>query len=392
MIEIFHIASEREIKNGKICDVYFERGDQVLTALGLNKTVVGEVRAARLPDDTYEWAVLAGLEEVTRLFVGSADVTLEALPEGTLFGAGMPVLTLAGRYIDFARFETALLGFLCQASGIATKAARCKIAAGDRKVYSFGARRMHPAISPMIERSAFIGGCDGVAVGKSAELIGEKPVGTMAHALIITIGDEIEAFQAFDRVIEPGVKRIALIDTFNDEKFAAVRAAEALGDRLYAIRIDTPASRRGDFSSILKEVRWELDLRGFKNIKIFVSGGIDEYSIAKINPQVDAYGVGTAISNAPVIDFSFDLVEVEGKPIAKRGKESGLKSVWRCEQCFTTKVTPRKEKADKCICGGKMQSLLTTFISNGSLSASMPDPQAIRKYVLKQLAQISHNL
>src|SRR5436190_1151227 len=84
---------------------------------------------------------------------------------------------------SFGVLETALLGLLCQASGVATVAARCKIAAEGRPVFSFGARRMHPAISPMVERSAYIGGCDGVASVKSAEVIGIQPVGTMAHAV-----------------------------------------------------------------------------------------------------------------------------------------------------------------------------------------------------------------
>jgi len=384
VIGIFHTASDSDIKEGKTCDVYFARGVQILKALNINKVVKGEIRASSLPQD-WEWAVFAGLEEVINLLI-DVNVSVKAVPEGSVFRAGDPLLSIEGRYIDFARFETALLGFLCQASGIATKAARCKLAAGDRGVYSFGARRMHPAISPMIERNAFIGGCDGVAVSTSAELIGEEPVGTMAHALIITIGDEIEAFRAFDQIIDPSVKRIALIDTFNDEKFAALKAAEALGKKLYAVRLDTPQSRRGDLLKILEEVRWELDLRGYDRVKLFVSGGIDEHQIAKYNPKADAYGVGTAISNAPVIDFSFDLVEVEGKPIAKRGKKSGSKTIWRCDRCMTRQIMPSTLKAGDCACGGKLKSLIQTFVDKGLQRSSLPKPQEIRQYVLKQLA------
>src|SRR3712207_8610010 len=87
---------------------------------------------------------------------------VRAVPEGTICRPHEPVLTLTGPYGAFAEHETALLGLLCQASGIATGAARCRIAAEDRPVISFGARRMHPAIVPMIERSAFLGGCDRV--------------------------------------------------------------------------------------------------------------------------------------------------------------------------------------------------------------------------------------
>src|SRR5262249_58206179 len=85
------------------------------------------------------------------------------MDEGTLFGPYQPVLTLEGTYVEWARYETALLGLICQASGVATKAARCKKAAVERQVISFGARRMHPTIAPMIVRNAFIGGSHGVA-------------------------------------------------------------------------------------------------------------------------------------------------------------------------------------------------------------------------------------
>ena len=122
----------------------------------------------------------------------------------------------------------------------------------------------------MIERNAFIGGCDGVAVVESAELLGEEPSGTMAHTLILCAQDEKLAYELFDEVMAPEVKRIALVDTFQDEKFGALYAAEVLGDRLYGVRLDTPGSRRGDFLKIMQEVRWELDIRGFGNVKIFI--------------------------------------------------------------------------------------------------------------------------
>ena len=126
-------------------------------------------------------------------------------------------------YTDFGALETSMLGLICQASGVATKAARCKKAADGRPVISFGARRMHPVIAPMVERNAFVGGCDGVSVIKSAEMIGEEASGTMPHALILLMGDTVTAARAFDEVIDKAVKRIVLVDTFNDEKVEALR-------------------------------------------------------------------------------------------------------------------------------------------------------------------------
>src|SRR5207245_5069469 len=107
---------------------------------------------------------------------------------------------------------------LCQASGIATMATRCRLAARNRPVYSFGARRMHPAIAPMIERAAYVGGCDGVAAVKSAELIGLDPVGTMAHALILILGEE-RAWRAFDRVVDPRLRSVAVGGPFQARTF-----------------------------------------------------------------------------------------------------------------------------------------------------------------------------
>jgi nicotinate phosphoribosyltransferase len=122
------------------------------------------------------------------------------------------------------------------------------------------------------------------------------------------VGDTVSATRAFHEVIEPHVKRVSLIDTFNDEKIEAINVAEAMGKDLYGIRLDTPGSRRGDFLRIMEEVRWELDLRGFNHVKIFLSGGLDEYQILKYNPFADSYGVGTAISSAPVVDFSMVII------------------------------------------------------------------------------------
>jgi len=380
---MLHIASEKEIKEGKVTDVYFKRTEEILKKKRIKKRVVMEVVAHKFPSN-YPWAILAGIEEVVELFKDK-PVSIDSMPEGTFFYPEEPVLTISGEYSSFVIYETPLLGLICQASGVATKAARCKKAAGERSVVSFGARRMHPAISPMIERSAFLGGCDGVSVIKSAELIGEKAVGTMPHALILVMGDTVKASKAFDKVIPKGIKRVSLIDTLGDEKFEAIKVAQALGKNLFAVRLDTPGSRRGDFLKILEEVRWELDQRGFKDVKLFLSGGMDEDEILKLNPQADAYGVGTAISNARVIDFSLDIVEMEGKPFAKRGKLSGRKQVWRCNSCGKREITLAKRRLLKCSCEGRFEGLIKPLMRKGKLITKLPKVQEIRKNVLKEL-------
>jgi nicotinate phosphoribosyltransferase len=380
---LFHIATPEEILKGKVTDVYFARTLEVLKAKNKNPKVVAEIWAKDLPLN-WEWAVFAGLEEVVEL-LKDLPVKVKAIPEGTIFKAKEPIFNIEGYYNDFALFETAILGFLCQASGIATQAARCRKLAGDRPIINFGARRMHPAISPMIDRSAFIGGCDGVAVIKSAELLDEPPQGTMPHALILAFGDTVAAVKAFHEVISPQIKRVALIDTFQDEKFESIRVAEVLGKELFAIRLDTPSSRRGNFLDILEEVRWELDIRGFKDIRLFVSGGIDEDAIKSLNSCADAYGVGTFISNAPVINFSFDIVEIDGNPISKKGKSSGKKELLLCTNCKLKKVIIASDSIPKCKCGGKFEELSTLIIENKKIIFNMLSPQEIRKRVLNQL-------
>jgi len=380
---MFHISDSQDIKEGKITDVYFERTVRILKEKDLDKQVVAEVRAQTLPLN-YEWAVLSGIDEVAYLLEG-LKLRVQSMPEGTFFHSGEPVLSIEGKYSEFAKYETSLLGFLCQASGIATRAARCKKAARDKLVYHFGARRMHPGITLMIDRASFIGGCDGVAVGKSAQEIKEEPVGTIPHALVLLVGDTLKTAEIFHKIIDKKVKRVALIDTLGDEKFEALRVAKALGKNLFAVRLDTPVSRRGDFLEILKEVRWELNLHGFKGIKLFVSGGLDDENIQKLSSVADAFGVGTYISNAPVIDFSLDIVEIEGRPFAKKGKCAGKKQVWRCSSCDTTCVLPVKEKIGKCKCGGQFIPLIKPLISEGKIAKHLPSPQEIREYVLEQL-------
>ena len=383
----FHIASEPDIKAGQVSDVYFARTVQILRARGLTKRVKAEIRLKSFPQADWSFGVLAGIEEAAGLLEG-LPVDVWAMDEGTLFGPHQPVLVIEGTYVEWAEYETALLGLLCQASGIATKAARCKRAAGERQVISFGARRMHPALAPMIERNAFIGGCDGVAVTKSAELIDADPTGTIPHSLVLLFGDTVQALAAFNEVVDQKVRRVALIDTLQDEKFEAIRVAEALGKDLYAVRLDTPSSRRGDFFQILSEVRWELDIRGFEHVKILASGGIDEYEILKLNSLVDGYGVGTSIANAPVLSFALDIMEIEGRPMAKRGKRSGAKQVWRVPGTVDNIVLAAGKPAPVGADGRKAESLLKPLVVGGKVVRDLPPPRTLREYVLEQMAGI----
>jgi nicotinate phosphoribosyltransferase len=211
----------------------------------------------------------------------------------------------------------------------------------------------------------------------------------MSHTLILCAQDERLAYEIFDASMPPEVARVALIDTFQDEKFGALFAAEVLGDRLAAVRLDTPGSRRGDFLRIMEEVRWELDIRGFGHVKLFISGNLDEYKILEYNPMADAYGVGTHISNSPVVNFAMDIVQIDSKPLAKRGKESGLKQVWRCSADGARVRTLATGQATPCPrCGSAMEPLIEDCYKDGHVLVKTPAPRDLRARVLSKLESV----
>lgn len=382
----FYVATEGEIHAGKTTDVYFLRTLDVLKKAGKDRTVVdAEVTTGGLPNG-WPWGVLAGVEEVVHLLKGKG-ASLWSLPEGTVFqprtprGVPLPVMTLEGPYGDWALFETPLLGLICQTSGIATKAARLRKLANGKQIFSFGVRRMHPGIAPLIERSVYIGGLDAITTPLGSSLLGLPAMGTMPHALSIVMGGPREAFHAVQKYLEKRVPRIALVDTYYDEKTETLLALEEIPD-LAGVRLDTPSSRRGNFPQIVREIRWELDVRGHKDVKIYVSGNIDEKTIpALLAAGADGFGIGTSLSNAPTIDFACDIVEIEGKPVAKRGKFGARKEPLRCPKDGTYEVG-----VSKCpTCGGAMKPAYVRYLDRGEPVAELPSLGEIRSRVIAEI-------
>ena len=222
----------------------------------------------------------------------------------------------------------------------------------------------------MIERAAWIGGADGVS--NTCAPPGMPVVGTMPHAMIMCFDKPEDAWRAFDRDAPAAVPRIMLCDTYCDEKTESLKAAECGAT---AVRLDTPRSRRGDMRSIIEEVRWELDSHGYSRVKIFLSGGVTREDVIAYRDCVDAFGIGGAIANAPVIDFAMDIVEIEKKPKAKRGKRSGIKQVYElvCEKHRTLPVGQ--------VPPANAVPLLKTCIVDGRI-VQQPDMQEARKRVL----------
>jgi len=323
----FDIVPPSAIRSGRATDAYFDRTESTLRAADRNPRVTAEVTADQFPDGEFE--LLAGISDAAALLADRA-VEVDAIPPGRLFDGG-PVLRIEGPYLEFARLETSLLGLLSHASGIATAALEARRAAPDSSVLSFGARHVHPSIAAVVERSALIGGVDGFSHVAAGDIIGREAGGTMPHALMLCFGkgNQEAAWRAFDETVPESVPRIALCDTFTDEVDEAIRATETLGDRLDGVRIDTTGSRRGDFRHIIREVRWELDARGYEDVDVFVSGGLGPGDLRDLRDVADGFGVGSYISNADPVDFALDIVAIDGTAVSKRGKLSGVKSVYR---------------------------------------------------------------
>ncbi len=387
---IFWTAKETEIKRAETTDIYYEYAVQALKEDNFNPRVIMEVYTRNIPYED-NWGVVAGIYEATKLLEG-LPVNVNAMEEGEVFLTNRdspvyePVMQVEANYQDIAVYENPLLGLICTASSVATKAARIKKIAGVREVISFGSRRVHPSITPTIERAAYIGGCDGVSNVLAARMMKKVAVGTMPHALVLCYGDQKLAWKAFDKAVDPHVPRILLVDTLSDEKTESIMAYETLGKKLTAVRLDTPASRRGDIRKIVEEVRWELGVIGASNVKIFVSGGLDEAEVEELKDVVDGFGVGTHLSTPPTIDFNMKIVEVfsDGNmtPRAKRGDLAGKKQVYRDSEKLEDVVTLAARGYD-----GK-SALLKPIIENGKIVRRFKSLDEIRSDVMEKLEKI----
>ncbi len=376
----FLISSDEEIKKGLVTDAYFERTEEVLKKSEENPYVVMELFLRFFPNPDYTFGLFLGSSEVAKLLEG-IPVEVDAMEEGEIFFPLEPVLTVRGNYVDFARYETAIIGFVSFFSGVGTKASRIKLASDGKEVYSFGTRRQHPVLAPAIEYASYIAGLDGVSNVLGAQHLGIKASGTMPHALILTMGSDRRAFEYFDRYIDESVPRIALVDTFGSPVKESLEALDVLGDRLYGIRIDSK-----DYVDCIPEIRWLFKQKGVENLKIYLSGGLDEYEVERLRSYVDGFGVGTRLANAPVLDFALKIVEVNRIPLAKVGNLSGEKQVYRAEgynDILTLKTKPSPER---------YKSLLKPLIRDGKIVREKEEIATIRDRVVGNLNHLPTEL
>ena len=320
-------------------DLPRERG--FLVACGL-ETLLACLESMRFREDEIDYLIGTGrfsgrLIDYLRGFRFSGDVY--ALPEGTVFFAREPVVRIVAP-LPMAQFiETRLINILQYEILIASKAARCFLAAGDRAILvDFGLRRAHGAEAGLLAaRASYIAGFRGTSTVIAEPLLGIPGYGTMAHSFIQAHHSELDAFIDFCRS-NPG-NTILLIDTYDTLTGAAraVSAASLLtreGIQVNAVRLDS-----GDIFTLSKAVRNILDRGGFPGIKIFVSGNMDEFSIQDLLTQgapIDGFGVGTKLDTSadiPYLECAYKLMAYEGRPRLKKspGKVTlpGAKQIYR---------------------------------------------------------------
>ena len=315
-------APDERVLSGETADVYFLRTREAMQAAGVNPVAVMEVFPARD-------GVLCGMREVLALLgeVLPSEGESWALGEGDRISAKEVVLRIKARYLSYGIYETAILGILASETGWATAARECADAAGSLPVVSFGARHVHTNAAPNMDYAATVGGCVNCSTPLGAILAGTEPSGTMPHAMVLCFGDTVKAALAFDKHLAPHISRTVLVDTFLDEAEESVRVARALGENLQAVRLDTPHELGGVTPELVQRVRARLDGEGFSSVRIFVSGGITPERIREFieaGAPVDGFGVGSYISSAKPNDFTADLREIDGRPIAKRGRTPGI--------------------------------------------------------------------
>jgi nicotinate phosphoribosyltransferase len=270
-------------------------------------------------------------------FVFSGSV--HAMAEGTIFFPDEPIIRITAPLPEAQLIESRVINLLHYQSIIASKAARCVIASDGRaNLIDFGLRRTHGAEAGLFAaRSTYIAGFIGTSTVLAESIYGIPIFGTMAHSFIEAQKDEKEAFLNF-AYSNPGNVTL-LIDTYDTVTGAqkVIETAQLLREKnipVRGVRLDS-----GDIATLSKEVRVILDNGGLKDVGIFVSGNMDEYTIEELFAQgapIGGFGVGTRLdtsADAPYLDSAYKLMEYAGKPRLKKseGKETlpGRKQVFR---------------------------------------------------------------
>jgi nicotinate phosphoribosyltransferase len=371
-----------------------ERG--FLLAAGLEQAL-DYLENLRFTEDELNW--LDGCGRFSREFVASLREfrftgEVQALPEGTAFFAGEPVLRAIAPLSEAQLVESRLINLIHYQTLIASKAARCVLAAPGKLLVDFGMRRAHGAEAALLAaRATWLAGFGGTATVLAGMRFGIPLFGTMAHSLIQAHDREEDAFAHF-AAAQPG-NVVLLIDTYDTEAAArkVVDLAPHLGERGIAIkgvRIDS-----GDIGEHARRVRKILDAGGLTQTILFGSGDLDEHRLRELLAEgapFDGFGIGTRLdisTDAPSLDMVYKLQEYAGKP---RRKRSEGKATWPGRKQVYRRIGEDGTFAGDCL--GLEQypqagePLLQSVMREGRRLAPPEPASAIRERAQRQLAAL----
>jgi nicotinate phosphoribosyltransferase len=332
---IFNLPVEK-MRSGYYSDKYFARTREVLLADRHRPPVLMQVFCKA-------HASLGGIDEAIAILKLCADrwdeLTVHALYDGDAIAPWETVMTIEGPYDAFAHLETLYLGVLARRTRVGTNTRRVVDAAKPKDVMFFPARHDHWLVQTGDGYAAHIAGAIGVSTDAQASWWGSEGIGTVPHGMIAAYGgDTVLAAQKFADYMTEGVRLICLVDFENDCVGTSLRAARALGGRLYGVRLDTSSTlvdrsvipQMGSFNptgvnpQLVWNVRRALDREGFEQVKIVVSGGFTVEKIRLFEEQdvpVNAYGVGSSLfRDHGLYDYTADVVMVDARPCAKVGR------------------------------------------------------------------------
>jgi nicotinate phosphoribosyltransferase len=331
--DVFRLPVER-IRSGYYSDAYFNFTKQLLEREDHHARVLMQVFQKRE-------SVLGGVDEAIAVLRQCSDdwdaLEVHALYEGDRIEPYETVMTIEGDYMLFAHLETVYLGCMARRTLVMRNVREVVEAAGGKQILFFPARHDHWLVQTGDGWAAHVAGAIGVSTDAQASWWGGRGVGTVPHSLIAAYGgDTVEAAKAWARRYAHEMNVTVLVDFRNDSVRTAVEVADALGDELWGVRLDTSENLvdqallddMGDFRPtgvnhrLVQKVREGLDAAGHERVRIVVSGGFTPEKIRDFEARgvpVDAYGVGSSLLRGDN-DFTADIVVVDGEPCAKVGR------------------------------------------------------------------------
>lgn len=308
-------------------------------------------------------------------------------PEGSVVFANEPLVRVEAPLPQAQWVETFLLASIGYPTLVASKAARIVEAAAGRPVIDFGLRRGHgPHAGMLAARASYLAGCSATSNVLAALRLGIPCAGTMAHSWVQSFDTEREAFAAYSRVFPEN--STLLVDTYDTE--AGVRNAASVEPPIHAVRLDS-----GDLLELSRKARAILDSSGRSATRIFASGDLDEFSIARLvasGAPIDAFGVGTELitsRDAPALSLVYKLVELEGRGRIKLSP--GKKTYPLAKQVFRRRDSTGKIAGDHVTRAGETaegEPLLVPILRGGELVAPLPRLDAIRASCRLQVASL----